>query len=183
MRIIVSLLTLVLISCCALSTKARAGDAIENHEAPHEHLVGEIDKSVLLEPPYQTWFEKNYTNYSPDKSTIKTLEKSLDGIRIQVFMGTWCHDSQREVPRLFKILENSGFDLSRLDLVSLNRDKKTPNNLEEGLNIQRTPTFVFIKNGIEIGRIVETPRDSIENDILKIVSGQEYKHSYHGSLF
>ena len=50
--------------------------------------------------------------------------------------------------------------------------------LEEGLDIQRTPTFIFFKNGVEIGRIVETPRDSLENDILKIVSGQEYKHSY-----
>jgi len=178
MRIIVSFLALVMILSCALSNKARADNVVDHHKKSHEYLVGAIDKFALLKSPYRSWYEKNYFSYSPDKSTIEALEKSLNGVRVKAFMGTWCHDSQREVPRLYKILESSGFDLSNLDLVSLNLDKKTSNGLEEGLNIQRTPTFIFIKHGVEIGRIVETPRNSLENDILKIVSGQEYKHSY-----
>ncbi len=178
MRTIVSFLTLVIISSCALSNKARASDAADHHSNSHEHLVGAIEKSLLLEPPHRSWYEKNYSSYSPDKSTIAALEKSLNGVRVKAFMGTWCHDSKREVPRLYKILESAGFDLSNLNLVSLNLDKKTSSGLEEGLNIQRTPTLIFFKDDVEIGRIVETPRGSLENDILKIVSGQEYKHSY-----
>ena len=34
------------------------------------------------------------------------------------------------------------------------------------------------KKGKEIGRFVEYPRESVEEDILKIVSGEAYKHSY-----
>ena len=178
MKNIYLFLTLVMILNCAIATKANADNTVDHHDKPHQDLVGAIDKSALLEVPHRRWYTKNYASYSPDKSSLDTLEKTLNGIQVKAFMGTWCHDSQREVPRLYKILESSNFDLSNLNLVSLSPAKSTPNGLEEGLNIQRTPTFIFFKDGVEIGRIVETPRDSLENDILKIVSGQEYKHSY-----
>ena len=174
MRRIYSILTLVIILNCTVSIKANA----DSSTAHNEHLIGEIDQSALLETPYRSWYKKNYSSYSPDKDSLEALEKGLNGIKVKIFMGTWCHDSQREVPRLYKILENSNFDLSNLSLVSLSPDKNTPRGLEVGLSIQRTPTFIFFKNDVEIGRIVETPRDSLENDMLKIVSGEEYKHSY-----
>ncbi len=178
MRRIVSFLTLVIILSCAPAITANADNTADHHDKPQENLVGAIDKFALLEAPYRSWYERNYSNYSPDKRSLEVLTKTLNGIQVKVFMGTWCHDSQREVPRLYKILESSNFDLSNLNLVSLDPAKKTPSSLEKGLNIQRTPTIVFFRDGVEIGRIVETPRDSLENDILKIISGQEYKHSY-----
>ena len=39
----------------------------------------------------------------------------------------------------------------------------------------------FYKDGKEIGRYVEYARVSLEKDILKIVSGLPYKHSYDRS--
>lgn len=174
MRRIYSILTFATILSCTVAIQANA----DNSAAHHEHLIGEIDQFALLETPHRSWYTKSYSSYSPDKGSLEALEKGLSGINVKVFMGTWCHDSQREVPRLYKILENSNFDLSNLSLVSLSPNKNTPSGLEVGLNIQRTPTFIFFKGGVEIGRIVETPRDSLENDMLKIISGQEYKHSY-----
>lgn len=178
MRTLYSVFTLVMILSCALAITANADNTADYHERPDENLVGAIDKLALLKTPYRNWYKKSYSTYSPDESSLEALAKTLNGVQVKVFMGTWCHDSQREVPRLYKILESSNFDLRNLTLVSLNPAKKTPSGLEIGLNIQRTPTFIFFKDGVEIGRIVETPRDSLENDILKIVSGQEYKHSY-----
>lgn len=178
MRRIHSFLSLVVILSCALTIKAIASSTTDHHKEPQEELVGIIDKFALLEPPFQSWYKKNHESYSPDNSSVEVLAKTLKGIQVKAFMGTWCHDSQREVPRLYKILESSNFDLNDLSLVSLNQAKGTPEGLEKGLNIQRTPTFIFLKDGVEIGRIVEKPRESLENDILKIISGQEYKHSY-----
>ncbi len=178
MRRIVSFLTLIMVLSCALAIKANADNTTDYHERPHEDLIGTIDKLTLLETPYRPWYQKNYSSYSPDKSTSEALIKALNGIQVKVFMGTWCHDSQREVPRLIKILDNANFDLSELSLVALSIDKNTPKGLEKGLNIQRTPTIIFFKDEIEIGRIVETPRETLESDMLKIVSGQGYKHSY-----
>jgi len=130
--------TLIMILSCVLAINANADNATDHHEKTHENLVGAIDKFELLKAPYRRWYTKNYSNYSPDKSNLNTLAKGLKGIQVKVFMGTWCHDSQREVPRLYKILESSNFDLSNLTLVSLNPEKKTPNGLEKGLDIQRT---------------------------------------------
>lgn len=173
-----SFISLILILICALVSKASADDNTGHHKEPQENLVGEIGKAALLEPPYRSWYTKNHSSYIPDHMSVNSLTAKLNGVQVKVFMGTWCHDSQREVPRLFKILESLSFDQNNLTLVSLSLDKSTPSGLEKGLDIQRTPTFIFFKDGTELGRIVETPRDSLENDILKIVSGQQYKHSY-----
>ena len=178
MRIIYSFLTLALVLGSTLAINAYADTTTSGHEKPHEHLIGAIDKFTLLETSHRNWYKKNYANYSPDESSVKALATSLKDIQVKAFMGTWCHDSQREVPRFYKILESSNFDLNNLSLVSLNQNKITPSGLEKGLNIERTPTFIFFKDGVEIGRIVETPRDTLEKDMLKILRGQEYKHSY-----
>jgi thiol-disulfide isomerase/thioredoxin len=96
-------------------------------------------------------------------------------------MGTWCGDSKRETPHFYKILELADFNFKNLDLVTVNRSKKTPDNLQEGLNILRVPTFIFYKKGEEIGRYVEYAKESLEEDMLKIVSGAAYKNAYDES--
>ena len=40
----------------------------------------------------------------------------------------------------------------------------------EGLKIELVPTIIFYKDGYEIGRIVETLTESLEKDLLKILS-------------
>jgi thiol-disulfide isomerase/thioredoxin len=102
----------------------------------------------------------------------------LKGYKIKGFMGTWCGDSKRETPRLYKILEEAGFDQKNLELITVNRSKKTPDNLQEGLDIIKVPTFIFYKNNKEVGRFVERVRESLEKDMLKIVTGKGYKHYY-----
>ena len=38
--------------------------------------------------------------------------------------------------------------------------------------------FIFKKKGIEINRIVESPVNTLEKDILSIVNQEGYKHIY-----
>ena len=96
-------------------------------------------------------------------------------------MGTWCGDSKRGVPRFYKILEETGFDEDYFELITVGRNKKTPDNLQEGFDLIRVPTFIFFKDGKEVGRFVERPRETMEKDILKIITGATYKHSYDKS--
>ncbi len=128
--------------------------------------------------PYSQWFSPAYEEYKLDKRTIKKLKEYSKDFKIKVFMSVWCHDSKREVPHLYKILKAIDFDTKSMEVIALNRAKKTPENLQEGYNIVRTPTFIFYKEGKEIGRYVEIPRKILEKDILRIVSGKSYKHSY-----
>lgn len=167
-------LTVFLILLCA----SVAAQKLNYTKDASGNLIGKIEKSAFAEGQFKGWFNKFYDSYSPDKKVLKKLKRKLKGVTIVGFMGTWCGDSKRETPSFYKVLEQANFDFKNLTLIAVDRSKKTPDNLEKGLNIIRVPTFIFYKKGKEIGRYVEYPRESLEKDILTIVSGKEYKHSY-----
>ncbi len=147
-----------------------------------EKLLGKINELQLQKKPFSDWYTKNYQNYIVDKKTIKKLRKSLKKYDIQIFMGTWCKDSKREVPRFYKILENAKFPKNKISLIAVDSTKenykKSPTGEEKGLNIIRVPTFIFYKNGIEVNRIIEYPIESLEKDLLKIIKGETYIPNY-----
>ena len=141
-------------------------------------LIGFVNKASFNEDSYSKWFDQEKKLYQTDSQTITSLKEKLKGIKIKGFLGTWCGDSRREIPRFFKILDQAGFNLKNVELIAVNRNKKTPDNLQEGFNIIRVPTFVFYKQGKEIGRYVEYAKESLEKDMLQIISEQPYKHAY-----
>ncbi|MGB5944247.1 MAG: thioredoxin family protein [Leeuwenhoekiella sp.] len=142
------------------------------------NLVGQMSKSDLTQASYSEWFDPGAASYRVNDELVKPLKKGLKGVDITIFMGTWCGDSKRETPRLYAILDALDYDLSNVNLIGVTRSKTTPDNLEEGLNIKRVPTIICYKNGEELGRIVEYPVESLEEDMLKILNGEEYKHAY-----
>ena len=168
---------LLFLSFLSLSVKAQKETISQNRA----DFIGVKTKAFFKQQPHAIWFYESYDEYSLDQKTIKKIKKCLDGITIKVFMSVWCHDSHREIPRLYKILEAVNFDENNLEIVTLNRAKKTPNNLQEGFDILRTPTLIFYKNGKEISRFVEHPLKSLEKDILKILRGKNYEHAYFKS--
>jgi thiol-disulfide isomerase/thioredoxin len=141
-------------------------------------LLGLKTKSDLETTPYATWFKPGEESYKTNTSTITLLRNAPQDYEISIFMGTWCDDSKAQVPHFYKILNEIDFDLSKVKLITMDREKKTPENLEEGLNITNVPTFIFYKNGKELHRIVESPVETLEADMLKIISEQPYKHTY-----
>jgi thiol-disulfide isomerase/thioredoxin len=143
------------------------------------NLVGITARAAFDQQPYTNWFQKNYDAYSLDKKTIKKLKKGLKNVTIKAFMGTWCGDSKRETPKFYKLLSLAEFDLKNLEMITVNRGKRTPDHLEKGFEIIRVPTFIFYKKGKEIGRFVEFSRETLDKDILKILTGKKYKHSYN----
>jgi len=145
------------------------------------YLIGIANKESFQDEAFKDWFNSRYDEYTTDKETISKLKTALEGYTIKGFMGSWCGDSKRETPRFYKLLDETGFNQNDFELVTVDRNKKTPDNLEEGLNISRVPTFIFYKNGNEVGRYVEYARETLEKDILKIVTKQPYKHSYDKS--
>ena len=139
------------------------------------YLWGEINKEGMQGPNYASWFNKNFEDYTPNVDTIALLAKRLSEVKILAFMGTWCGDSKRQVPRFYKVLEATNYPLEQLTMIGVRRDrdyyKQGPNNEEAGLNIHRVPTFILYKNDKEIGRIIESPKTSIEGDLLQILNG------------
>lgn len=162
-----------------------------NHEITLENnqkmLMGTITQEKLLEQPYNSWFKPNYDNYKVDQNLLFQVSPKLNNYKLLLFLGTWCGDSKREVPRFLKILEAADFPMENLKIVAVDgrKDnyKKSPNGEEWGLNILRVPTIIFYKNGREMNRIIETPNNTLEADMLKILTTEEYRSnkakSYH----
>ncbi|MCF6347192.1 MAG: thioredoxin family protein [Flavobacteriaceae bacterium] len=144
-------------------------------------LLGKINKEGLTSDNYKTWFSKEYDNYQPNQETINKISNILNDYTITMFLGTWCGDSKREVPRFYKVLEASNYPMEQLTVVALsgksNMYKQSPNHEEKGLNIHRVPTFIFYKNGVEVNRIVESPVVSLEEDIQSILENN-YEPNY-----
>jgi thiol-disulfide isomerase/thioredoxin len=169
-KIILFLALAVSLSCTAQekrATKNTSGD-----------LVGVTSKADFLQQPYNAWFTRNYDSYTLDSKTSKRLKRAFKNVTIKAFMGTWCGDSRRETPKFYKLLDLADFDLKNLEMITVNRAKRTPDNMQRGFDIKRVPTFIFYKNEKEIGRYVEYARETLAKDILKILTGKEYKHSY-----
>lgn len=139
-------------------------------------LVGEIDRQQLETGKFAKWFESGYDAYEV-KGDTDMISNLLKGVDITIFMGTWCPDSRREVPNFYKIMD-AVVGSPDIKLIAVTRAKTTPEGLESGKDILRVPTFIFTKNGKELGRIVEYPIETLEKDMIKILKGEDYKHAY-----
>ncbi|WP_420400787.1 thioredoxin family protein [Flagellimonas sp.] len=145
-------------------------------------LLGKITMEGLRTQPYKDWFQSGHESYVVDSALVELFKTSLQDCHLKLFLGTWCGDSKREVPRFLKILETAGFPMENIDIVALDRRKgkvkTSPTGEERGLNIIRVPTMLFYKNGKEVNRIVESPIESLEEDMAQILSGQPYTPNY-----
>ena len=187
MKKITLILTAVLVVACGNQNKKEQHEQettpkiAENSTTEEEQeipiLLGIQKREALQKTPYDEWFDENYA-YIPDEETLKALSKKLNDKTIIVFMGTWCDDSKLQVPAFFKILDAINFDENKVQIITMSRDKDTPKKLEEGYDIEFVPTIIVKKDGKELGRIVESPVDTLEADLLTIASGKEYKHIY-----
>ncbi len=137
-------------------------------------LLGYFNPERLARHPYSEWYNKGFDDYRPDSEVILKLTSiSMDNLSIQIVMGTWCPDSRREVPRFMKILSLIKFPPEKITFIGVDNEKLSPVGGFEQLDIQRVPTFIFLKNKIETGRIIENPSASLEKDMLNILTGNE----------
>ena len=132
-------------------------------------LNGPITKDGLRKMPYKIWFNTNYKTYLVDTETLKNIKrKKLRDLKVLAFMGTWCHDSNREIPRLIRVMEELGKE-EDLQLYGVDINKKSEKGREGAYDIQKTPTIIFMVDGKEIGRILEKPEISFEQDLAKLL--------------
>ena len=125
-------------------------------EKPGEKtLKGIISREILLADTSFHWYAQNLKGYTPNALAITNLKKQADSIELLVFMGTWCEDSQFIIPKLFTLVNASGFPESKLSLFGVDRNKTTISHLAEALKVTNVPSIIVFKNGKEIGRVVE----------------------------
>jgi hypothetical protein len=134
-------------------------------------LYGEITRNDLFSE-YPAW-QENYDDYQPDSTIIASLSTPHSELKIEIFLGTWCSDSRREVPRFFKTVDLSKIvSMNQIKLWAVDRDKSLDSGLTNEREIVSVSTFIVYRNDNEIGRIIEQPdNENIETDLLFIIQG------------
>lgn len=133
--------------------------------APHAHShhysletdtkAGPISvQEILTDYPA---FKQVYENWSPSAEDLVAMQ-ALAGKELVVIFGLWCGDSKREIPRLLKLLEQSGVALASLQLYTLDRQKVDPEGFGAEYRVEFVPTIIVKANGEELGRFVESAK-------------------------
>ena len=109
-----------------------------------------------------------------DEEAAHALKEVEPGAEVTVYFGTWCSDSLREVPRLWKALEKAGGDVPfSVEYIGVDKSFGAGDVSLEGTELEFVPTFVVHRRGEEVGRIVESAPNKLERDLLALLSGDE----------
>ena len=136
-----------------------------------EYVTGRVGEKAILgiAPEWQASFDA----YAPDENALKRIRGAAGRVgkelEVQVVFGSWCGDSLDGVPRYIKVMRLLGKDALKSTYIGVDRQKIDPKREVEGKDIQRVPTYIVYWRGIELGRIIETPKASIEADLASIL--------------
>ncbi|ARD43719.1 thioredoxin family protein [Colwellia sp. PAMC 21821] len=136
--------------------------ACANSQADNKSIaIGEISQQQLMQD--HSSFQQSYLIAKLSDAEITEINTWPRDLQVEVYFGTWCHDSQREVPKFLKILAENSTISSRL--FGLDYTKSEPSGRAKIHDIKYTPTFIVYQNNREIGRIIERPKVSLIADI------------------
>lgn len=135
-----------------------------------EILIGYCTRQALNLSPFNEWFISEYNSYQVNINIIKQISSLLsESIQIVIIFGTWCGDSKEQLPRFFKIIDALNIPMDKIEMIAVDRKKLSSNVDLSVYNLHKIPTFIIFKDKKEIGRIIETPTTTLENDLLNIL--------------
>lgn len=167
------------IGCIFILLLTSCGSKTASYEIPshiemvngERMLIGEFTQEELMME--FSVFKTSYELYQPSQKAADFLKKISNDLSIEIYLGTWCPDSKRDVPPFLKILASANNPRIHYHLHGVDRTKKDKNGKTAELGVNRVPTMVFFVDGKEMGRIVENPyHETLEEDILDILSKQ-----------
>jgi tetratricopeptide (TPR) repeat protein len=181
--LLLTLNVLILFSGFSQSTQTYTG---ENGDI---HLCGSFSIETLFsDTTYADWYEKGYSAESFLKTKPKWA-KNLKDVQVKIYLGTWCGDSKKWVPRFVKLWDEAGLERSQLDFIAVydsdveGKYKQGPAGETQGKMIHRVPTFIFEKEGKEMARIVESPVNDLTTDVAQIALGYPSEPNYRGATY
>lgn len=130
-------------------------------------LVGEVNGAQVLEADAR--WRGAYASATTDAEGARALAAAPVGGHIDVFFGMWCGDSVREVTKFLRYAERGSLPFS-YRLIAVDRAKQAE-GLTEGRDIRYVPTFIVMREGREVGRVIESPRGELGADLASLLAG------------
>ncbi len=151
----------VMLLCCSLFISNAFSQAqyeiSKDDKHPDELILQGIVNKYLIQndTAYGKWYRSSAAIYTPDTSILSAFGKSKGKLQFVVFGGTWCEDTQFVLPKFFTLQEKSGVPDNMITFFAVNRAKKSLGSIAEAFNITNVPTIIVMKEGKEVGRVVE----------------------------
>lgn len=134
-------------------------------------LIGSVTSDQILES--NRIFKVYVERYEPDPIAIEYMQALHDNYTILVFFGSWCRESTKYLPGLVKTIRLINNDQIGMKYIGVDEQKKFPAEFLKLFDIKYIPTVVVLKDGKELGRIVERPQLSIETELVQILKRQQ----------
>jgi thiol-disulfide isomerase/thioredoxin len=135
-----------------------------------EILIGWVNREGISSKDYLVNEQLKYEAYEANPEALKFITKAFSkekSLRILVVFATWCGDSKMHVPEFFKVADLA--KIKNVKYLAVSR-KKTAQDIDMSkMDIQRVPTFIVYKGKTELGRIIESPNENIEKDLVRIL--------------
>ena len=109
------------------------------------------------------WKTRVAEKYNPKEEYMAEISTIKDSVDVRIYLGTYCPDSKKWVPRFFKLLPL--LPVKAVEIISVDTTKIDVRGLAMADKIEKIPTFVLLRGGSEIGRIVEKPKMRLEKRI------------------
>lgn len=132
-----------------------------------------------IKEPFRERFLDRKNAYHLNTNTVNALKNLVNNYVIVAFSAEWCKDCTANIPVLALISEATGLEVRIFG--GLKRDPLNPSRRwsippsppeVERFQVDKIPLIlIFSKEGTEIGRIVENPREglALEEEILQII--------------
>jgi thiol-disulfide isomerase/thioredoxin len=125
------------------------------HDGQDKILKGIISRDLITSDTSFKWYKQNLAGYTPNEQATNALKAGSSTFELIIFGGTWCIDTKYILPKLYAITDAAVFPQDRITLIGVDRNKKTLSHLAEALGIINVPTIIVMKDGKEVGRVVE----------------------------
>ena len=167
---------LFLIACTTQknTTTAVARNYETIYNGKEKILKGLLQRSDIEDDTTFAWFKQNYGLGMANATAVEAFRKNGSKFQMVVFGGTWSEDTQNLLPQFYRLADKSGYPAASISLIGVDRSKTTLDNLNTAFHITNVPTFIVMKDGKEVGRVVEYGKyGKIDKELGEIVAGMK----------
>lgn len=120
--------------------------------------------SPISAPEYETndWYE-------PAAPALKKINEAGE-LEFVTFHGPWCKDCQYSIPVFNRIMTYVTNDKIKVTVATVDKETRKDNaGLCEKYDIKKVPSWVILRGGKEIGRIIENFTTSFDEDVAAML--------------
>lgn len=151
------MLPVLLLTICSMAVAQSPYISSPDPQHPTQHILnGIITRYAIENDSTYTWYNSSRQNYKPQEAVLASMKSAEEKkVKFVVFGGTWCEDTHFVLPKFFKLQELSGYPDAGVSFFAVDRNKKTVGGITDAFKIINVPTIIVMKDGVEVGRVVE----------------------------